>query len=225
RDILADSSISRNGTLKYDGKPLTSERLRFEIDMRLAELGYTGTGTICAGGLQAACPHEQGHGALYAGTPVVIDIFPRSDKTGYFGDMTRTFVKGQAQAIVKKAHRAICEAKRLGISLVRIGAVPSEIHDAANTVLEKAGFTTGNGPNGHHGFFHSLGHGVGLDIHEPPRISPNNSVPLRGGEAVTVEPGLYYPEWGGVRQEDLVLLTKSGRLVTPVTMDDTLEIP
>ncbi|MCQ2378532.1 MAG: M24 family metallopeptidase [Victivallaceae bacterium] len=224
REVLGEASVGKNGMLVRDGEPLTSETLRAEIDAAMLRSGMLPTGTICAGGSQSARPHETGSGALYAGTPIVLDIFPKSQTTGYWGDMTRTVVKGKAPEIVRRAHRAVCEAKKRAISLLGIGAIPAEIHRAADAVLQKHGFFTGIGNAGHFGFFHGLGHGVGLEIHEAPRLSPGNVRPLRGGEIVTVEPGLYYPEWGGVRQEDLLWLSPDGETVDFTEVDDRLEI-
>ncbi len=222
REVLGEATVAADKKLLFHGEILTSEILRAEIDSAMLRAGMLPTGTICAGGPQSAQPHNVGSGALYANAPIVIDIFPRSQTTGYWGDMTRTLVKGKAPEIVKKAHFAVCEAKKRGISLLAIGADPAEIHLAANAVLEKYGFYTGCNDAGNFGFFHSLGHGVGLDIHETPRLSPGNRKKLVGGEVVTVEPGVYYPEWGGVRQEDLLYLDISGAVTDFTTVDDNL---
>jgi len=183
------------------------------------------SGTICAGGSQSACPHDAGSGVLYAGTPIVMDVFPRSMTSGYWGDLTRTMVKGRAPEVVKRAYHAVLEAREHAKTLIRPGAVPEEIHNAAAAMLEKRGFLTGRNDVGDFGFFHGLGHGVGLEIHEAPRLSLRNRTPLKGGEIVTVEPGLYYPEWGGIRLEDMVYVEPSGACRCLTQVEDFLEIP
>ncbi len=222
REVLGEASVADDGKLIWQGNALTSEILRAEIDAAMLRAGMLPTGTICAGGRQSAQPHNAGSGQLFARTPIVLDIFPKSQTTGYWGDMTRTLVKGKAPDIVKKAHSAVCEAKKRGISLLAVGAIPSEIHLAANAILEKHGFFTGCNDAGNFGFFHSLGHGVGLDIHETPRLSSRNAKKLAGGEVITVEPGVYYPEWGGVRQEDLLYLGTDGTVTNFTAIDDNL---
>lgn len=212
--ILRESGIGTDGSLIWEGAPLTSERLRSEIDVVMLRLGLLPTGTICAGGRQSAQPHHQGSGVLYANAPIVMDIFPRSGATGYWGDLTRTVVKGRPSDELLRMYDAVLAAREFGKEKIRIGAVPAEIHRAAASVLESAGFRTGRSAEGDFGFFHGLGHGVGLDIHEAPRLSPRNEIPLRGGEMITVEPGLYYPGLGGIRLEDLVWLAPDGAVHT-----------
>ena len=223
--VLADSSIAADGAIVYENAPLTSERLRAEIDTELLLHGTLPTGTICAGGVQGACPHNAGSGVLYANTPIVMDVFPRSVETGYWGDLTRTVLKGRAPQLVANAYRAVREAREHAKFLIRPGAIPEEIHRAAAAVLEKHGFHTGRGDGGEFGFFHGLGHGVGLEIHEAPRLSLRNRNALRGGEIVTVEPGLYYPEWGGIRLEDMVYVEAGGSCRCLTEIGDFLEIP
>lgn len=224
KNILLESEVSMDGSLVYCGELLTSEMLRTQIDMTLLKLRASAVGTIAAGGVQSAQPHNSGSGVIKAHTPVVIDIFPRLQTSGYFGDMTRTYVKHEAPAIVKKAFNAVVAARDEAKKFIRSGAVPSEIFAVADRVLKKHGFETGRTADGrNYGFFHSLGHGVGLEIHEAPRLGPGNFVPLKGGEIITVEPGVYYPDWGGVRMEDIVLTEeKSCRTIT--CMDDDFEL-
>ena len=224
-EVLKASSVGADGVIVYEGEALTSERLRAEIDGELLRGGTLPTGTICAGGSQAACPHDAGSGILYAGTPIVMDVFPRSMTTGYWGDLTRTMVKGRAPEVVKRAYAAVLEAREHAKTLIRPGAIPEEIHRAAAGVLEKHGFLTGRNDAGDFGFFHGLGHGVGLEIHEAPRLSLRNRTPLAGGEIITVEPGLYYPEWGGIRLEDMVYVEQSGGCRSLTEVEDFLEIP
>lgn len=222
-DILKKSSIDGE-YLAYNGKVLTSEFLRAEIDCEILRNGMLPTGTICAGGSQCAQPHNAGSGPLKAHAPVVMDIFPRSPESGYWGDLTRTVVRGRASAVVRRAYEAVLEAREYCKSLIRPGAFGAEIHCAAEGILEGHGFFTGSNDAGQFGFFHGLGHGVGMEIHENPRLSPRARTALRGGEVVTVEPGLYYPEWGGIRLEDLVWLSGSGEAVCLTAAPDFLEI-
>ena len=222
--VLQESDVDNQKRLIWQGNILTSEILRSEIDCTILRAGCLPTGTICAGGVQGSQPHNQGSGVLYADTPIVMDIFPRSATTGYWGDLTRTVVKGKASNIVKKAFEAVLEARDLAKNMLAIGAVPAEIHRAAAVSMEKRGFFTGCGDSGNYGFFHGLGHGVGLDIHENPRLSIRNNEPLKGGEVVTVEPGLYYAEWGGIRLEDMAYIDYSGKVEILTEIDTFLEI-
>ena len=222
-DILKSSSIS-GGLIYWQDKLLTSEMLRAEIDSEILHHNMLPTGTICAGGAQAAQPHNAGSGPLKANSPIVMDIFPRSPETGYWGDLTRTVVKGKAQNIVRKAYEAVLEAREYCKKMIKPGIYGASIHCAAEAILEKHHFFTGNNEQGQFGFFHGLGHGVGLEIHEMPRLSPRAKTALKGGEVITVEPGLYYPEWGGIRLEDLVWLSPEGKSITLTQAPDCLEI-
>jgi len=192
------------------GELLTSERLRAEIEVEFVRCGAAADSTIVAGGAQSAQPHCVGYGPLYAHTPIVMDLFPRDQATGYWGDLTRTVVKGTAPDVVAGAFQAVLDARDGAKQLIKRGAVPVGIHNFAHDLLAERGFPTGESGTGSYGFFHGLGHGVGLDIHERPRLNTSNVRPLRGGEIVTVEPGVYYPDWGGVRLEDMVYVTDNG---------------
>ncbi|MCF6176304.1 MAG: Xaa-Pro peptidase family protein [Victivallaceae bacterium] len=208
--IIGEATVNADNELIWQGRALTSEIVRAEINIRLIKGGGFSDSTIVAGGSDGSQPHNRGAGQLFAGQPIVVDIFPRMADSGYWGDMTRTFVKGQAPDIVKRAFNAVREARDRAKELIKPGAIPAEIHQFALECLKNSGFATGKNEKGHYGFFHGLGHGLGLDIHEAPRLSAANRIPLRGGEVVTVEPGLYYPEWGGVRLEDVVVVTENG---------------
>ena len=224
-EVLRESEISASDqALFWHGAPLTSEILRFEIDCRMMQCGMHSTGTICAGGRQGAQPHNVGQGQLYAGQPIVMDIFPRSAATGYWGDLTRTVVRGQAPEIVKKAFAAVLEAREAAKRHLAAGVSAALLHNEAADLLTAAGFPTGVGPDGHYGFFHGLGHGVGLEIHEKPRLSPRNVDLLSGGEVVTIEPGVYYPEWGGIRLEDMAYVPSHGPAQILTEIETFLEI-
>lgn len=225
RQFLIDSKINSKGFLEFHGKVLTSDFLRMELEGNFKHMGYTAKSTIFASGVQGAEPHNIGTGPIRANEPIVADIFPRSDSSGYWGDMTRTYVKGKASPVVKRAFKAVQEASEAAKKMLRAGVTGAEAHQTAADVLLRAGFSTGCGRDGKPcGFFHGLGHGVGLDIHENPRLSPLNPHPLKSGNVVSVEPGLYYSQWGGIRLEDLVVIMPKG-CRSFNTMEMELEIP
>lgn len=219
-EVLKESVINKDRTLSWQGKPLTSEILRAEVDCTMLRLGMIAVDTICAGGLQGAQPHNTGSGVLPADYPIVLDIFPKSAETGYWGDLTRTVVKGKPSNFMRKAYDAVLEAREFAKKCIRPGAIPSEIHHCVENILSKHGFTTGCNEKGDYGFFHGLGHGVGLDIHEFPRLNPRTHTPLKPGIVVTDEPGLYYPDEGGIRLEDMVYLNEEGKAVTLTEIED-----
>jgi Xaa-Pro aminopeptidase len=205
--ILHESGIgAADNSLLWKGQVLTSELLRSEINVEIVRYGGVADATIAACGTQSSEPHNVGHGLIYAGQPIVVDIFPRSLKNGYWGDITRTWVKGEATDIVKRAYEAVMRTRDGAKQMIKAGAIPANIHEFALKTLEHCGFHTGRTKGRDFGFFHGLGHSIGLDIHESPRINLRNHEPLRGREIITVEPGVYYPEWGGVRLEDVVLV-------------------
>lgn len=207
-DILARSEI-RDGWLHLDGRPLTSEILRREIQKFLIEEGCLASNTIVAGGDQGADPHTRGNGPLPAHQTIIIDILPRSERTRYWGDMTRTFVRGKASQRARDLYRDVLAAQALAFSLLRDGADAEEVHTAVAALLRERGNLNGEVGGKRTGFFHGTGHGVGLEVHELPRIGRVKST-LRTGNVVTVEPGLYYPGIGSVRLEDIVVITPDG---------------
>ncbi|MBQ9337073.1 MAG: aminopeptidase P family protein [Lentisphaeria bacterium] len=225
RQILIESKINAQGYLEYRGKILTSDFLRTELEAEFKRMGFSAGRTIFAHGPQGAQPHHIGSGPIRANEPIVADIFPRSDRTGYWGDMTRTYVKGKAAPVVKRAFKAVLAASEAAKKMLRAGVTGVDAHNTAADVLKQAGFVTGTGRDGNPcGFFHGLGHGVGLEIHENPRLSPLNPKPLKSGNIVSVEPGLYYSAWGGIRLEDLVVIKPRGiRCLNTLEME--LEIP
>ena len=223
-EVLKESDIAPDRSLIWQGAPLTSEILRAEVDCTMLRLGMIAADTICAGGVQGAQPHNTGSGVIPADYPVVLDIFPRSASTGYWGDLTRTVVKGNPSDFMRRAYDAVLEAREFAKSCIKVGACPAEIHKCAENILSKHGFSTGCDEKGDYGFFHGLGHGVGLDIHEFPRLNPRNTTPLKAGVVVTDEPGLYYPDQGGIRLEDMVYLSPEGKAVTLTEMEDQFVI-
>jgi Xaa-Pro aminopeptidase len=208
-ETLKNTRIGRDGWLRLSGSKFRSEDLRGVVDATILKLGGIPVRTICAGGDQAVDPHEIGHGPLRAHSPIVMDIFPRSQATGYFGDLTRTVVRGRASERLKEVYALVNEGTRLGHRSIRDGADGRKIHEDILALFDSRGFKTGMKDGRMQGFFHGTGHGLGLDIHEAPSISRRGSI-LRAGHVVTVEPGLYYLGIGGVRIEDVALVTKTG---------------
>lgn len=211
KEILKHSVVGKNMVLHYDKKIVTSEFLRMEIEGFLKARGFTASRTITAHGTQCSQPHNVGSGPILAGETVVVDIFPRDDETGYWGDMTRTFVKGEPLPVVKRAYEAVLTASQAAEKMIRAGVIAAEVHNKAKAIMAKAGFETGKNKDGIPcGFIHGLGHGVGLEIHEAPRVSPANPGPLKKGQVISNEPGLYHPAWGGIRLEDVLVVTGDG---------------
>ena len=208
-DLLAGASVE-DGTLVRDGEPLTSETVKREIEIELLRHGCNLDEAIVAGGADAADPHDRGSGPLPAGEAIIVDIFPRSKETGYFADMTRTFCVGEPSATVREWYDLTLEAKAAALATVEAGISGNQVHDAVCDVYEAAGLPTLRGEESTEtGFIHSTGHGVGLDVHEFPRLSEDDNQ-LEAGHVVTIEPGLYDPDVGGVRSEDLVVVTEGG---------------
>jgi len=206
-DLLARSTTTRGKRLRWSGKTLTSEMLRAEIDTAVLRAGGIPTGTIVAGGDQACDPHERGFGPLYANSLIILDVFPRHAKTGYFGDMTRTVLRGRASEAQRKLWETVKAGQALALKRIKAGVDGMAIHKAIQNLFRERGFPTEVRKGKNVGFFHGTGHGLGLEIHEYPRLQ---KVTLKDRQVLTVEPGLYYPGLGGVRHEDVVLVTKSG---------------
>jgi Xaa-Pro aminopeptidase len=210
-EVLRRAKIARDRKLLYHGVPLTSERLRAVIDCAILQANGLAANTIVAGGKQGCDPHERGHGPLRAHGPIIIDIFPRSQRTGYFGDITRTVVRGHAGEGVRRLYATVLEGQKIAFAKIRVQAKTVEVHKAVQQFFERQGYRTGRRDGRMEGFFHGTGHGLGLEIHEAPRVGMTSSEKFRPGHVVTVEPGLYYPELGGgVRLEDVALVTAKG---------------
>jgi Xaa-Pro aminopeptidase len=208
--LLREAEPDVDGVLHHDGEVLTSERVQQEIEVTLLREGHTLDETIVACGPQAAKPHERGHGPLYEDESVIVDIFPRSKATGYYADMTRTFVVGEPSDTVQEWYDMTEEALDAALDELEGGVLGSVVHGAACDVYEDAGLRTLRSDEAAEtGFIHSTGHGVGLDIHEYPRLSTAGNE-LEAGMVVTVEPGLYDPDVGGVRIEDIVVVREDG---------------
>lgn len=208
--LIASSKPASGNKLLIGKKPLTSEAVRAAICHRLLDSDCTAEETIVSCGTASADPHERGEGSLFAGQPIVIDIFPRSAKTGYWGDITRTVCRGPAPAELKKMYQTVKAAQAAQLKAVKAGVYTDTIHQTGVELMKKRGYQTGKVDGVPQGFIHGTGHGVGLEIHESPRISSAIHQKLRVGHVITVEPGLYYPELGGIRIEDTVAVTKEG---------------
>ncbi len=208
-ELIRNSEIKSDGTLAIAGKPLTVELIRKVLHVHMMEQDCVGQHTIVAPGVQAVDPHNEGSGPLRANEPIVMDVFPQHAHSRYFADMTRTVVKGQASPKVRKMFEAVREGQEIAFRMIKDGVDGEPIHKAIMDYFESLGFKTGEQGGRMQGFFHGTGHGVGLEIHEPPRISSKPDI-LKEGMVVTVEPGLYYADAGGMRIEDMVLVTKTG---------------
>ncbi|MBI4313819.1 MAG: aminopeptidase P family protein [Candidatus Omnitrophica bacterium] len=207
-EMIRESEI-KGDELWLKGKPLTSETLRKLLHITLMGMDCIARHSIIAGGEQACDPHRIGSGVLRPHQPIVLDIFPQSAATRYYADMSRTVVKGNPSEKVKKMYAAVREGQEIGFRMLKAGVDGKDVHDAILDYFEKEGFKTGEVNGRMQGFFHGTGHGVGIEIHEPPRVSSVSDT-IKAGHVVTVEPGLYYPGHGGVRLEDMVVITETG---------------
>jgi Xaa-Pro aminopeptidase len=204
------TEIRKDGYLYLDGTRLTSEILKRVINTAIMAQGYVPSHTIAAAGEQCVDPHNQGSGPIRANTSIIMDIFPRSQVSGYFGDITRTIVRGRASERLKHAYHCVAQGQEIGFRRIRDGANAYDIHFEILNYFAGEGFETGARNGRMEGFFHGTGHGLGLDIHEAPSFGQRSKNLLRTGNVVTVEPGLYYQGMGGVRLEDVVVVTKTG---------------
>lgn len=206
--VIREAEV-RDGVLCRGGERLTSEGLKRLLHHALLDRDCFAERTIVACGEDGSDPHHEGTGPLMAHRPIVIDLFPRSHRTRYFADITRTVVRGRASRRVGQMYEAVLQAQERAFALIRDGADGAAVHQEVTAVFDRLGFPTGEVNGKMQGFFHGTGHGLGLEIHEPPRIGKRGAV-LRAGNVVTVEPGLYYPGEGGVRIEDVVVVTETG---------------
>jgi Xaa-Pro aminopeptidase len=206
---LKKSKIGRDRYLYLNGSRLTSEVLKTAVNTTIMAQGWVPSHTIISSGNQCVDPHHEGSGPIKADMSIIFDIFPRSQKTGYFGDLSRTVVRGRASEKLKEMYAAVQAGQQIGFDLIRHDADAKEIHQKILALFNQKGFPTGRIGGRMQGFFHGTGHGLGLDIHEPPRIAPVDAI-LKKGHVVTVEPGLYYLGVGGVRLEDVVLVQEKG---------------
>jgi len=205
-EVLRASRIS-GSSLVWTKKDLTSEILRSEIDFAILRAGGLPANTIVAGGLQACDPHERGSGPLRPHELIILDIFPRDAKTGYFGDMTRTVVRGRASGEQRRLWETVQRGQRMAFRGMKPGASGSDVHEGIKAFFAREGYPTGKRDGRWVGFFHGTGHGLGLEVHEEPRFG---RCIFQQGHILTVEPGIYWPGVGGCRIEDVGLITDNG---------------
>lgn len=221
-DLLRRSRISGRN-LVHRGTKVTSELLKKVLNVSMMENNCVGSHTIVASGDQGCDPHCEGTGPVWANQSLIVDVFPRSGDTFYYADITRTFVKGKASPALKRQYEAVKVAQEKGIRMVAPGVNGRDVHRTIQKDMESRGYFTEKRKGTMVGFFHGTGHGLGLDVHEPPRVNSSDHV-LKKGEVVTVEPGLYYPGVGAVRIEDLLVVTPGGHKNLTV-YPKRLEIP
>ncbi len=207
--LIAESDV-REGVLHHGDEPLTSERVRREIETELLRHGCALDETIVACGADAAEPHNRGSGPLEADEGIIVDIFPRDKSSRYHADMTRTFCKGDPSEELESFYEATEAALDAALAEIEAGVTGDAVHAAVCDVYEERGYPTlRSDERTETGFIHSTGHGVGLEVHERPRLT-EGAGELEAGHVVTVEPGLYDPDVGGVRIEDFVVVTDEG---------------
>ncbi len=212
--MIASSKADAKGALVHDGTALTSERIKKDVDVWLLRKGFSNAVSIVAGGPQGGDCHDRGSGPLFTAQPVIVDIFPTSKRTLYNGDCTRTVVHGrEVPPEVARMHATVVDAKRAAIAAIRAGVSGDQVHAATTRVITSAGFQMGlpkpTDPPTYCGMVHGTGHGVGLEVHEPPLIDKGGPV-LIEGDCLTIEPGLYCHAIGGIRVEDMVIVRDTG---------------
>lgn len=207
--LIASADIDAKNQLRTGKEILTSEIVRRQIQTAALEYDCMAMDTIVAGGDQGVDCHNPGNGPLFAGQSIVMDIFPRSDKHGYWGDITRTVCRGPASPELKNLYNTVKTAQLNALKMVKPGVAGNEIHEGIQAFFEEKGYKSGLIDGANQGFIHGTGHGVGLDIHEQPSIGTAKTL-LEPGHVITIEPGLYYFGLGGVRIEDTVVVTKDG---------------
>jgi Xaa-Pro aminopeptidase len=206
-EILRGAEVGPRRSLQWNGRILTSEILRAEIDSAVLRAGGMPSHTIVAGGDQACDPHERGSGPLRARELIILDIFPRDMKTGYYGDLTRTVVRGEATPEIRRLWGTCLAGQKLALGRIRPGVSGGEVHREVQEFFAREGYPMKKIGGRWTGFFHGTGHGLGLEVHEEPRFAATT---FRVGQVFTVEPGLYFPGLGGVRHEDVVEVTAKG---------------
>ena len=211
--LIARAGVNQNGELMHEGAPLSSERVRGEIDQFFARCGFENPRSIVAGGPQGADCHHDGDGVLRTGELIMVDIFPKSKSSGYWGDCTRTVVHGTVLPQAARMHAAVVQAKSAAVRVAHVGAGGGDVHGETLRVIHEHGFSSGTPPVGAPdswcGMVHGTGHGLGLDVHEPPLVD-RGGLTLVAGDVITIEPGLYCKAVGGVRVEDAYVIEATG---------------
>jgi Xaa-Pro aminopeptidase len=203
------------GLLHHDGEPLTAERVRAAIRAACAAAGAPAPPDIMVVSALSGGGHDPGSGPLPAELPITVDLWPRDEESGCWADMTRTFVNGRVSDRVAALRDVVREALEAARAAARPGVSGRALYDLAADVVERAGYPTQRtrtpGESLTHGFYFSLGHGVGLEVHEPPGLGLAGGETLVAGDVLAMEPGIEGLEGiGGVRLEDLVLITEDG---------------
>jgi len=198
-EVLQAAEIKSGKRLVWGGTALTSEKLRAEIDTAILHAGGMPADTIVAGGEQACDPHDRGRGPLKADSLIILDVFPKDARSGYYGDLTRTVVRGKANEAQRALWWTVFDAQKLALRKIGAGGSGAALQKEVTEFFRQQGYPTEIRDGRWVGFFHGLGHGFGLEIHEKPRIAKTK---FKTGQVLTVEPGLYYPGVGGVRIED-----------------------
>ncbi len=206
-EVLRAAEIKPGKRLVWGGSTLTSERLRAEIASAILYAGGAPDDAIVAGGEQACDPHNHGTGPLKADSMIILDIFPSDARSGYYGDLTRTVVRGKATDAQRALWQAVREAQETALKKISPGGSGAALQAEVSDFFREKGYPAEIRDNRWVGFFHGLGHGFGLEIHEEPRIA---KTVFKTGQILTVEPGLYYPGIGGVRIEDDGVVTEKG---------------
>jgi Xaa-Pro aminopeptidase len=206
-EVLRAAEIKPGRRLVWGGGTLTSEKLRAEIATAILRAGGSPENSIVAGGDQACDPHHLGSGPLKADSLIILDIFPSDARSGYYGDLTRTVVRGAATEAQRALWQTVLEAQQSALKKIAPRGSGAALQAEISDFFRDKGYPAEIRDNRRVGFFHGLGHGFGLDIHEPPRIA---KAVFKTGQVLTVEPGLYYPGIGGVRIEDDGVVTEKG---------------
>ncbi len=210
---ICRANARRDGVLEHDGQAVTSDVVRRWIDLHLMELGYANEDSIVAGGPIGADCHHPGEGDIRTGEPVIIDVFPQDKQSFYHGDCTRMAVHGDVPDSAWRMHEMVAEAKKAAEQVIRAGTTGDAVHQATIAVLKRHGVHIGFPPAGAADDLiflpHGTGHGIGLDLKEPPLLD-FKGVQLVAGDCVTIEPAVYCKAIGGVRIEDMYIVREGG---------------